>query len=42
VLRLLRGESMETVARDSGVTAAQLASWRELFLAGAVARLSSI
>lgn len=38
VLRLLRGESLEAVSRDFGVTAARLASWRDDFvLAGEVA-----
>ena len=33
VLRLLRGEDLETVSRSLGVTAARLTSWRDLFLA---------
>jgi transposase-like protein len=33
VLRLLRGESLEHVSRELGVTAATLSSWREQFLA---------
>ena len=31
VLRLLRGEELETVARDLGVTAATLTGWRDAF-----------
>ena len=33
VLRLLRGEDLETVSRSLGVTAATLTSWRDAFLA---------
>lgn len=33
VLRLLRGEDLETVARSLGVTAATLSGWRNAFLA---------
>ena len=33
VLRLLRGEDLETVSRSLGVTAATLTAWREAFLA---------
>jgi hypothetical protein len=33
VLRLLRGEDLETVSRSLGVTAATLSDWREAFLA---------
>ena len=32
VLRLLRGEDLETVPRELGVTAATLSGWREAFL----------
>jgi transposase-like protein len=32
VLRLLRGESLEIVAREVGVTAADLSSWRDAVL----------
>jgi len=32
VLRLLRGESMDIVARNLGVKASTLAQWREMFL----------
>jgi transposase-like protein len=33
VLRLLRGEELDAVSRELGVTAATLSSWREEFLA---------
>ena len=33
VLRLLRGEDIELLSRELGVTAAQLTQWREAFLA---------
>ena len=33
VLRLLRGESLEVVSRELGISAARLSSWREAFLA---------
>jgi transposase-like protein len=32
VLRLLRGEDLELLSRELGVTAAQLSQWREKFL----------
>ena len=32
VLRLLRGEDLETVSRGLGVTAATLSGWRDAFL----------
>ncbi len=32
VLRLLRGESLELLSRELGITAARLSSWREQFL----------
>jgi transposase-like protein len=41
VLRLLRGESIELISRELGVTAATLATWREDFLAGGQAALKS-
>ncbi len=34
ILRMLRGEPLDSLARELGVTAATLASWREQFLAG--------
>ena len=41
VLRLLRGEDLETVSRSLGVNAATLTSWRDSFLAGGEAALAS-
>jgi Transposase len=41
VLRLLRGEDLELVSRELGVTAATLAGWRDDFLAGGRAALKS-
>ncbi len=41
VLRLLRGEDLELVSRDLGVTAAELSAWREAFLAGGAALLKT-
>ena len=41
VLRLLRGEDLETVSRSLGVTAATLTTWRDAFLAGGEAALAS-
>lgn len=41
VLRLLRGEDLETVSRALGVTAATLSGWREAFLAGGEASLAT-
>ena len=41
ILRLLRGESLDTLARELGVTAATLAYWREQFLAGGQAAVKS-
>ena len=39
LLRLLRGEDLETVSRGLGVTAATLTQWRDAFLAaGELAR----
>ena len=34
VLRLLRGEDLETLSRELGVTAAALSGWRDQFLEG--------
>jgi transposase len=39
VLRLLRGEDLETVSRALGVTAATLSGWRDAFLAAGEAAL---
>ena len=41
VLRLLRGESLELLSRELGVTAAILAGWRDDFLAAGQAALKS-
>jgi hypothetical protein len=41
VLRVLRGEDLDTVSRELGVTAARLSGWRDDSLAGAEARLKS-
>jgi predicted RNase H-like nuclease (RuvC/YqgF family) len=41
VLRLLRGEALELVSRELGVTAAELSGWRDRFLAGGEASLKS-
>ena len=41
VLRLLRGEDLETISRSLGVTAATLSGWREAFLAAGEAGLST-
>ena len=38
ILRILRGESLDTLSRETGVTVARLAQWRDAFLfAGQVA-----
>jgi hypothetical protein len=41
VLRVLRGEPLEIVARDLAVTAADLSGWRDAFLDGGAASLTS-
>jgi hypothetical protein len=41
ILRLLRGEGLELLSRDLGVTAATLSGWRDDFLAGGQAALKS-
>ena len=41
VLRLLRGEDLDTVSRSLGVTAATLSAWREAFLAAGEASLTT-
>ena len=41
VLRLLRGEDLETVARELGVTAATLTGWHDAFLAAGEAALTT-
>ena len=39
VLRMMRGESLDIVSRDLGVTAGRLSEWRDQFHAGAQAAL---
>jgi transposase-like protein len=41
VLRLLRGEDLETVSRSVGVTAETLSGWRDAFLAAGDASLAT-
>ncbi len=41
MLRLLRGEDLETVSRSLGVTAATLSGWRDAFLAAGEAALAT-
>jgi len=41
VLRLFRGEALETVSREVGVTAATLSGWRDQVLLGGAAALKS-
>jgi len=41
VLRLLRGEDLETVSRSLGVTAATLTGWRDAFLSAGEVALAS-
>lgn len=41
VLRLLRGEELDALSRELGVTAATLSSWREAFLAAGQSGLKS-
>ena len=41
VLRLLRGEDLETMSRGLGVTAATLSGWRDAFLAAGDAALTT-
>src|ERR1700739_871021 len=41
VLRLLRGEDLETVSRSLGVTAATLSAWRDAFLTAGEAALAT-
>src|ERR1700753_3993302 len=41
VLRLLRGEDLDTVSRSLGVTAATLSGWRDAFLDGGEASLAT-
>ena len=41
VLRLVKGEDLDTLSRQLKVTAATLSEWREVFLANALAGLKS-
>jgi hypothetical protein len=41
VVRLLKGESLDAVSREVGVTAARLSAWREAFISGAERQLRS-
>jgi transposase-like protein len=41
VLRLLRGEDLERISRELGVTAAELSAWRDAFLAAGEASLKT-
>lgn len=41
VLRVLRGEDLETLSRELGVTAAALSGWRDQFLEGGAANLKT-
>jgi hypothetical protein len=41
VLRILRGEDLDALSRELGLTAARLASWRDEALAGIVSALKS-
>jgi transposase-like protein len=41
VMQLLRGESLDSVSRKSGVALHQLSEWREKFLAGAETALKT-
>jgi transposase-like protein len=41
VLRLLRGEALDALSRELGVTAATVSGWREEFLAGGQPSLKS-
>ena len=39
VIEILKGESLESLSRRHGVTAAKLSQWRDDFVAGGEARL---
>jgi transposase len=41
VLRLLRGESLDALARETGQAAGTISGWREAFLAGGAEHLKS-
>jgi transposase len=42
VLRLLRGDDLELVSRELGVTAAELSAWRDAFLTAGEASLTEV
>ena len=41
VVRLLRGEDLDSLSRELGVTAATLSGWRDAFIAGGEANLKA-
>ena len=41
VLRILRGDDLDLVSREAGVTAAKLSEWRDQFMASGQAGLKS-
>lgn len=41
VLRVLRGEDLDLVSREAGITAAKLSQWRDQFVASGQASLKS-
>ena len=41
VLRVLRGEDLDSLSRECGITAATVAGWRDRFLAGGQAAVKS-
>ena len=41
VLRVLRGDDLDLVSRDAGITAATLSEWRDQFIASGQAALKS-
>ena len=41
VKRLLKGEDLDTLSRELGVTAATVSAWHDAFMAGAEANLKS-
>lgn len=41
VLRLIKGEPLDALSRELGVTAATLSEWRDQFIAGGEANLKS-
>ena len=41
VLRVLRGEDLDTLSRECGITASTIAGWRDRFLAGGQSAVKS-